>query len=73
MMIRTQVIHGTEDVVVPVTQAESMVEVIRKNGGEVEFITAEGEGHMLRKAETNQIWLEKELALYQRIFTRSDL
>lgn len=65
-----QVIHGTDDTVVPISQAETMVNVIKQNGGYVEFVAVEGEGHMMQKAETNQIWLERELALYQRVFAR---
>lgn len=47
-----------------------MVDVIRNNGGEVELVVFEGEGHMFQKAGSYQILLEKELALYQRILTR---
>lgn len=56
----------------PLSQAELMVETIRRNGGYIEYVTFEGEGHGWRKGNTIRIVLEKELAFYQRFLARED-
>lgn len=45
-----------------------MVDVIKKNGGEVEYIEFEGEGHGWRQAKNIQSALEAELRFYERVF-----
>ncbi|KZT18188.1 alpha/beta-hydrolase [Neolentinus lepideus HHB14362 ss-1] len=58
------ILQGSADVVVPPSQAEVIVNTIRKNGGKVECIIFEGEGHGFRKAENMKAALEKEYAFY---------
>lgn len=58
------ILQGSEDKAVPPSQAESMVETIRKRGGRVEYILFDGEGHGFRKAENQKKALEKELGFY---------
>jgi len=43
------VIHGKNDPRVPVGEAEQIVERVRKNGGVVEYLLYEDEGHGLAK------------------------
>ena len=63
-----QVLQGSIDAVVPPEQAELIVETIKKNGGDVEYVVFEGEGHGWRKAENIKKALETELAFYERVF-----
>ncbi|KAH8113185.1 alpha/beta-hydrolase [Phellopilus nigrolimitatus] len=58
------VLQGSADMVVPPSQAEEMVGVIRAHGGRVQYKVFEGEGHGWRKAETIVTALEAELAFY---------
>jgi dipeptidyl aminopeptidase/acylaminoacyl peptidase len=60
--------QGLEDAVVPPSQAELMVEALRRKGLPVAYLTFEGEQHGFRKAETIQTVLRAELAFYGRIF-----
>jgi dipeptidyl aminopeptidase/acylaminoacyl peptidase len=54
------VIHGKNDPRVPVGEAEQIVERVRKNGGTVEYLLYEDEGHGLAK-------LKNRLDAYPRI------
>lgn len=45
------IFHGTDDPVVPIEQSESMVATIWANGGDVEFVVYEGEGHGFRQPD----------------------
>ena len=54
------VIHGKNDPRVPVGEAEQIVEKVRKNGGTVEYLLYEDEGHGLAK-------LKNRLDAYPRI------
>ncbi|KIP04425.1 hypothetical protein PHLGIDRAFT_93514 [Phlebiopsis gigantea 11061_1 CR5-6] len=62
------VLQGSIDAVVPPEQAEIIVKTIQKNGGHVEYVVFEGEGHGWRKAENIKAALEKELAFYEGVF-----
>ena len=54
------VVHGKNDPRVPVGEAEQIVEKVRENGGRVEYLLYEDEGHGLAK-------LENRLDAYPRI------
>jgi dipeptidyl aminopeptidase/acylaminoacyl peptidase len=54
------VIHGKNDPRVPVGEAEQIVEKVRENGGRVEYLLYEDEGHGLAK-------LANRLDAYPRI------
>jgi len=56
---------GTEDQVVPPSQAERLRDAMVAAGGQCEVIFFEGEGHGFRRAETLVAALEAELAFYQ--------
>jgi dipeptidyl aminopeptidase/acylaminoacyl peptidase len=60
--------QGLEDVIVPPSQAETMVDSLRKRGIPVAYIPFEGEQHGFRKAETIRRAFEAELYFYSRIF-----
>jgi len=60
--------QGSLDAVVPPEQAEDIVKQIKANGGRVDYVLFEGEGHGWRKAETIKAALEKELGFYEDVF-----
>lgn len=59
--------QGTEDRVVPPSQAEGLVNVLRGRGLPVEYLLFEGEGHGFQQAANLQRALEAELAFYTRV------
>ena len=60
--------QGLEDRVVPPSQAERMVEVLRAKHLPVAYLAFEGEQHGFRKAETIRRTFEAELYFYSRVF-----
>lgn len=60
--------QGLEDVIVPPSQAETMVDSLRKRGIPVAYIPFEGEQHGFRRATTIRRSFEAELYFYSRIF-----
>lgn len=60
--------QGSDDLVVPLSQAELMADAMRAAGKDVALIVYDGEGHGFRKAATIIDSLERELAHYQRAF-----
>ncbi|MDH3296544.1 MAG: prolyl oligopeptidase family serine peptidase, partial [Acidimicrobiia bacterium] len=60
--------QGTEDKVVPPSQAETVVAALRSKGLPHLYVTFEGEGHGLRQAESLITSLEVELWFYGRVF-----
>ncbi|KAI0265530.1 alpha/beta-hydrolase [Gloeopeniophorella convolvens] len=59
---------GTEDKVVPPEQAAVIEKKILEQGGHVEKIMLEGEGHGLVKAASIKLALESERGFYERVF-----
>jgi dipeptidyl aminopeptidase/acylaminoacyl peptidase len=51
------VVQGLNDPRVPASESEQMVEVIRKNGGEVWYLLANDEGHGFRKKSNRDYFL----------------
>ncbi|RPD61836.1 alpha/beta-hydrolase [Lentinus tigrinus ALCF2SS1-6] len=62
------VLQGSEDKVVPPNQAEGIVETVKKQGGRVEYVVFQGEGHGWRREENIRAALEKELSFYENVF-----
>jgi dipeptidyl aminopeptidase/acylaminoacyl peptidase len=60
--------QGLEDKVVPPSQAEVIVESLRKRRQPVAYIAYEGEGHGFRNAKNLQRTIEAELDFYGRVF-----
>jgi dienelactone hydrolase len=60
--------QGLEDKVVPPSQAEMMVEALRRKKLPVAYVAFEGEQHGFRKAENIKRALECELYFYSRVF-----
>jgi dipeptidyl aminopeptidase/acylaminoacyl peptidase len=61
-------LQGLEDEVVPPTQAEQMVEALKRSGVPHAYIAFEGEQHGFRRAETIIRALEAELSFYAQVF-----
>ena len=61
-------LQGLEDKIVPPSQAERMVDALRKKGLPVAYRTFEGEQHGFRQAKNIQRATEAELDFYGRIF-----
>jgi dipeptidyl aminopeptidase/acylaminoacyl peptidase len=59
--------QGLEDEVVPLSQAEAMVEALRANGVPHAYLAFEGEQHGFRRAATIARCLEAELFFYGRM------
>ena len=57
-------LQGTEDAVVPPSQAESMRDALRSAGIRCDLRFFEGEGHGFRRADTLTACLEAELSFY---------
>ena len=60
--------QGLDDMIVPPSQAEAMVEALRIKGLPVAYVTFEGEQHGFRRAENIKRALEGELYFYSRVF-----
>lgn len=58
--------QGTDDKVVPINQAQDMVDVIEKNGGTVELLIFKGEGHGFRGAAAQRASLEGETRFFEK-------
>lgn len=62
-------LQGLDDEVVPPSQAEIMVEALKRNGGvPYSYIAFEGEGHGFRKAENIRRANEAVFCLFSRVF-----
>jgi dipeptidyl aminopeptidase/acylaminoacyl peptidase len=61
------VLQGDEDKVVPPAQSEVIVEALRRNGIDHEYIVFEGEQHGFRKADSLRRAAEAELTFYGRV------
>jgi len=62
------IFQGLEDLVVPPSQAELMVDALKAKGLPYAYLTFEGEQHGFRRAETIRRCLDAELYFYSRIF-----
>lgn len=60
--------QGTEDKVVPPSQAEVMVKALKEKGVPVAYVLFEGEGHGFRRAENIKRSMELEQWFYGQIF-----
>ncbi len=59
--------QGLEDKVVPPSQAESLVEVMRRRGLRHAYLTFAGEGHGFQQADNIRRALEAELSFYAQV------
>lgn len=60
--------QGLEDAVVPPSQAEAMVEVLRRKGIPVAYVPFEGEQHGFRRAENIVRAIEAEYLFFAKVF-----
>jgi dipeptidyl aminopeptidase/acylaminoacyl peptidase len=61
------VLQGTDDRIVPPSQAELIVGALRERGVPHAYLLYEGEGHGFRKAENIAGSLEAELSFYAQV------
>jgi len=59
------VVQGLNDPRVPYTEAEQMVDVVRKNGGEVWYLLAKDEGHGFRKKTNRDYYIWSEVLFFE--------
>lgn len=59
------VVQGLNDPRVPYTEAEQIVDVVRKNGGEVWYLLAKDEGHGFRKKTNRDHYIWSEVLFYE--------
>ena len=68
MKVPVLLLQGLDDKVVPPSQAEVMVEALRRNGVPFAYIAFEGEGHGFRKAENIKRSYEACLTFFAHVF-----
>ncbi len=62
------VLQGRDDKVVPIAQAEQIVEALRKSRTPHAYLVFDGEGHGFRQAANIRRALEAELSFYAQVF-----
>jgi dipeptidyl aminopeptidase/acylaminoacyl peptidase len=62
------VMQGADDLIVPVAQAEQIVDALERNGLPHAYLLFEGEGHGFRMAANQRRALEAELSFYAQVF-----
>ncbi len=62
------VLQGVDDQVVPIAQAEQIVEALRRQRIPYAYLPFEGEGHGFRQAANMRRALEAELSFYAQVF-----
>ncbi|MGD9598776.1 MAG: prolyl oligopeptidase family serine peptidase [Steroidobacteraceae bacterium] len=67
------VIHGAQDTVAPVFEAERLVASARGNGAEVWYLGAKDEGHGFRRKANRDAWLTTAAAFLERLNGRAGL
>jgi dipeptidyl aminopeptidase/acylaminoacyl peptidase len=60
------VVQGLNDPRVPYTEAEQIVDIVRKNGGEVWYLLAKDEGHGFRKKTNRDYYIWSEVLFYEK-------
>jgi len=60
------VVQGQNDPRVPVTEAEQMVQVVRRNGGAVWYLLARDEGHGFAKKGNRDVYLQSVVLFLQK-------
>ncbi|KAJ6524429.1 alpha/beta-hydrolase [Mycena vulgaris] len=66
------ILQGDADTVVPPSQAEGIVDSIRKRGGVVDYKLYTGEGHGWKRRDTIQDALKREIQFYNRALEIED-
>ena len=62
------VLQGADDMVVPIAQAEQIVDALRRQRIPYAYLPFEGEGHGFRQAANIRRALEAELSFYAQVF-----
>ncbi|NHB83762.1 prolyl oligopeptidase family serine peptidase [Tessaracoccus sp. HDW20] len=62
------ILQGTEDKVVPPSQAVQMADAVRATGRPVALVMLEGEGHGFRAMATRRLALEAQVSFLEQVF-----
>jgi len=65
---RVLLLQGSEDPVVPLSQAEQFADELLAGGADCRLVVFEGESHGFRRADTIEAALEAELGFYRELF-----
>jgi dipeptidyl aminopeptidase/acylaminoacyl peptidase len=68
---RVLLLQGSEDAVVPASQAERFADELRSAGADCRLVVFDGEAHGFRRAETIEAALTAELDFYRELFSSS--
>lgn len=60
------VVQGLNDPRVPYTEAEQIVDIVRKNSGEVWYLLAKDEGHGFRKKSNRDFYIHSEVLFLEK-------
>ncbi|MCJ7553600.1 MAG: S9 family peptidase [Ignavibacteriaceae bacterium] len=60
------VVQGLNDPRVPYTEAEQIVDIVRKNAGEVWYLLAKDEGHGFRKKSNRDFYIHSEVMFLEK-------
>jgi dipeptidyl aminopeptidase/acylaminoacyl peptidase len=64
------VVQGFNDPRVPYTEAEQIVDIVRKNDGEVWYLLAKDEGHGFRKKTNRDYYIWSEVLFYENFLLK---
>ncbi len=64
------VVQGFNDPRVPYTEAEQIVDIVRKNDGEVWYLLAKDEGHGFRKKTNRDFYIWSEVLFYENFLLK---
>jgi len=64
------VVQGLNDPRVPYTEAEQIVEAVRKNGTEVWYLLAKDEGHGFRKKSNRDFYIWSEVLFFEKFLLK---
>ena len=64
------VVQGFNDPRVPYTEAEQIVDIVRKNNGEVWYLLAKDEGHGFRKKTNRDYYIWSEVLFYENFLLK---
>lgn len=53
-------VHADKDMVVPISQAEIMYNVVKARGGDIRMVVAKGDGHSVGSPTGTRLWIEEE-------------
>jgi len=67
------IIQGLNDPRVPASEAEQMLEAIRKNGGDSWYLLAKDEGHGFRKKSNRDYYISSVMMFFEKFLMQSEM